>query len=108
VEQNLSFARARCEEAGLTVAPQAGEPVPADAALAAPSAPAAPARPIPAPGHPAGAPAVFTAGGNVVATAGPSGTAEEFENRIPVPMTALDDKAHQFRGLAPALEPENA
>jgi tetratricopeptide (TPR) repeat protein len=105
VEQNLSFARARCEEAGLAIAPVSGVS-PAGAAAAVVAQSAAPA----APTAPTGPPAVVTATGAIIPTpAGAPGPTEyEAENRIPVPMTALDDKAHQFRGLAPALEPENA
>jgi hypothetical protein len=91
VEQNLRFARSRCEEAGLALAPTGH----ADPAGATPAA-----APGQGPGIP---PAVVAPGGVVMATSVPEGD----EARIPVPMTALDDKAHQFRGLASALEAEN-
>ncbi|MBA3742002.1 glycosyltransferase [Sporichthya sp.] len=104
VEQNLSFARSRCEEAGLAIPPPAyartapgAAPAPADAgSQAAPGA--APA--------PLSAPSVEASQSGAVLVSGQSMV--DPEARIPVPMTALDDKAHQFRGLAPALEPENS
>jgi tetratricopeptide (TPR) repeat protein len=113
VEQNLGFARARCEEAGLAIPPVPGIPGPATAPgasspAAAPAPAPAAAAPAAAAAQPVGAPAVFTVGGTIVPTPAPSSPAEEGgETRIPVPMTALDDKAHHFRGLAPAMEPEN-
>ncbi len=92
VEQNLHFARARCEEAGLAVLPETVAPgTPAGVSPGAP--------PAAGPGATVGPLASVTGG---------AGADAEAEARIPVPMTALDDKAHQFRGLAPAMEPENS
>jgi tetratricopeptide (TPR) repeat protein len=130
VEQNLRFARTRCEEAGLTIPPGPTAGVPEPAAPASPSSAGPPAAPptappsapptapatdppaaapsVPAPaGRAPGASAGVSVSGTVMVTPSPAGSAGDPENRIPVPMTALDDKAHQFRGLAPALAPEN-
>ncbi|GAA0626407.1 hypothetical protein GCM10009547_32330 [Sporichthya brevicatena] len=157
VEQNLAFARARCEEAGLTVTPEAAAAAiaAARAAVTVPAAAAQSAQPSVQPSAQPPAPAVETtedrrdqdaadveeelddveapvvaagspppagflgragqatgqaagqaAGQPTGQPAGPSGA--EAEARIPVPMAALDDKAHQFRGLIPAPEPERA
>ncbi len=139
VEQNLAFARARCDEAGLSVTPEAAAAAIAAARAAvtvpAPAAPSSAQSAAPAPAtppetaedledrhaadavdveeedpHDDGAPVVAAASpppaGFLGRPAGPSGA--EAEARIPVPMAALDDKAHQFRGLIPAPEPERS
>lgn len=82
VEQNLHFARARCEEAGLVVAPAPSPPVAAPAVM------------------PLTDPAAGGLSPLATVAAGPTRDPEG-EARIPVPMTAPDDKAHQFRGLGP-------
>ena len=86
VEQNLRFARARCEEAGLTVAPAAAAP--GEEGEAAPGEGMAPLATV------AAGPARDAAG--------------DGEGGIPVPTPAPEDKAHEFHGLAAALEPENS
>ncbi len=109
VEQNLQFARARCEEAGLSLAPAGiGDEavVPVAPASVGVGTPVAAVSPIETVRFDAGTPATVAAGPSAAGHGGPAEA--ESEARIPVPMTALDDKAHQFRGLVPAMEPENS
>jgi hypothetical protein len=108
VEQNLRFARARCEEAGLTLDPSV-----VAAGAVAPAASGGTDEDVPVTNVAAenvrfevGTPATVAASPST--NRAPATAAEsDAERRIPVPMTALDDKAHQFRGLVPAMEPEN-
>ena len=112
VEQNLSFARSRCEEAGLAIPPVAYAATPPARPVVTTAAPvnvesmenAGQVAPE-AVYVPLSAPSVEASQNGVVAASGQAHL--DAEGRIPVPMTALDDKAHQFRGLVPAMEPEN-
>lgn len=104
VEQNLQFARDRCEEAGLSPTAVAEGAVSPAASVGVDAGAPPVVAPLESVQVDVGMPATVAASASsTIARAAGSGA----DARIPVPMTALDDKAHQFRGLVPAMEPKN-